>query len=120
MILSERDLDLVEIALESAATAVQSGATLRNRRDLDPLAREYLTALEHVREIRKRDEFGVPKGEHTATCGCRLKGRALLEPCAAHESLADVGPISAVVPDAVTGRYLVKKSDKSDPPENRR
>lgn len=50
---TERDLDLIEVALESAAQAVQSGASLRNKRDLDPLAAEYLHALASVRAWRK-------------------------------------------------------------------
>lgn len=50
--LTERDLDLIEVALEAAAQSVQHGATLRNKRDLDPLAREYLEALNRVEKGR--------------------------------------------------------------------
>ena len=51
--LTERDFELIEVALESAAQAVQSGASLRQRRGLDPLAREYLEALERVQQMRR-------------------------------------------------------------------
>lgn len=49
---SARSLDLAEIALENSAQSVQHGATLRNRRDLDPLAREYLVAAREVAALR--------------------------------------------------------------------
>lgn len=52
--LTERDYDLIEVALESAAQAVQSGVTLRTRSvELDPLAAEYLNALRHIRKDRR-------------------------------------------------------------------
>ena len=54
--LSERDLDLIEVALEAAAESCQSGATLRHmasKKSLDPLAREYLHALDGIREYRR-------------------------------------------------------------------
>lgn len=50
--LTPRDLELIEVALDSCANSVQSGATLRNKRGLDPLAREYLEALERVQKIK--------------------------------------------------------------------
>lgn len=34
------------------------------------------------------DEFGIPIGQHEATCGCKFKGRALVEPCNKHEWLS--------------------------------
>ena len=49
--LTERDMDLIEVALDAAVSAVQHGATLRTRK-LDPLALEYLTALDHVEKLR--------------------------------------------------------------------
>jgi hypothetical protein len=49
--LTERDLDLIEVALESCAQSVQSGASLTGR-GVDPLAREYLVALQHVEQMR--------------------------------------------------------------------
>lgn len=53
--LTERDFDLIEVALESAAQAVQSGATLRSRAaELDPLAAEYLNALRNIRKLRRQ------------------------------------------------------------------
>lgn len=53
--LTERDFDLIEVALESAAQAVQSGATLRSRAaELDPLAAEYLNALRNIRKFRRQ------------------------------------------------------------------
>lgn len=52
--MTPRQLELVELALESAAQACQASATLRRRRDLDPLAREYLEAADAVRELYKR------------------------------------------------------------------
>ncbi len=54
--LTDRDLELAGIALDSAANSVQSGATLRNRTDLDPLALEYLVAAQHVEKIQKGRE----------------------------------------------------------------
>ena len=51
--LTARDFDLIEVALDSAANSIQSGATLENR-GIDPLAREYLTALAHVERLRAR------------------------------------------------------------------
>lgn len=55
MTLSERELDLIEVALECAAQSVQSGASLHtpHNRNLDPLAAEYLHALESVERMRK-------------------------------------------------------------------
>lgn len=50
---SEGSLELAEIALEAAAQSVQSGATLHNKRDLDPLAREYLVAAADVTALRE-------------------------------------------------------------------
>lgn len=49
---SERSFDLVEVALDSAASSIQSGATLQQR-GIDPLAREYLVALEEFELLRK-------------------------------------------------------------------
>lgn len=49
---SERSLDLAEIALECAADSCQAGATLRSRRGLDPLAKEYLTAADEISRLR--------------------------------------------------------------------
>lgn len=48
---SARTLELAELALENSAQSVQSGATLRNRRDLDPLAREYLIAAKEIADF---------------------------------------------------------------------
>lgn len=31
-----------------------------------------------------RDELGFPIGDHTATCGCKLRGRSLIKPCEDH------------------------------------
>lgn len=50
---SSRDWDLVEVALDSAAQACQSGAMLSNKRDLDPLAREYLQAARAMERLRR-------------------------------------------------------------------
>lgn len=50
--LSDRDLELIEVALDSAANSVQSGATLRGARNLDPLAAEYIHALRGIQRIR--------------------------------------------------------------------
>jgi len=58
--LTDRDLELIDVALDSAANSVQAGATLRNRRGLDPLAAEYLTALEHVRAAKRVRVADVP------------------------------------------------------------
>lgn len=58
-VVTERDFDLIEVALEAAAGAVQNGADLRalrspaRRRKLDPLAEEYLIALEHITKLRQ-------------------------------------------------------------------
>lgn len=30
------------------------------------------------------DEFGIPKGEHRAKCGCEFRGRSVLRPCYEH------------------------------------
>lgn len=35
-------------------------------------------------EEEERDEFDIPTGEHTLTCGCQMRGRALLMPCSEH------------------------------------
>ena len=35
-------------------------------------------------EIEGLDEFGIPLGEHTLVCGCKMEGRSLLEPCTDH------------------------------------
>lgn len=53
-IISERSLDLAEIALESAAQSCQSGASLRNHRTLDPLAKEYLVAANQIAKYRDK------------------------------------------------------------------
>lgn len=45
---SARSLELAEVALESAAQACQSGASLRMKSGLDPLAREYLIAAQEI------------------------------------------------------------------------
>lgn len=51
--LTDRDLELIAVALESAAQSCQSGASLRQpRAKLDPLAREYLIALQHVEQLQ--------------------------------------------------------------------
>jgi hypothetical protein len=50
--ITSRDLDLIEVALDSAIAACQGGAVLRGRK-IDPLAREYLTAKDHLRHQRK-------------------------------------------------------------------
>lgn len=49
---TERSLDLAAVALESAAQACQSGASLRQERGLDPLAREYLVAARELEALR--------------------------------------------------------------------
>lgn len=49
---TNRDFDLIEVALDSAVHSVQAGATLRMK-GVDPLAREYLVALDAVRKWRK-------------------------------------------------------------------
>lgn len=49
---SVRSLELAEVALESAAQACQSGASLRQKKGLDPLAREYLIAAQEVEAFR--------------------------------------------------------------------
>lgn len=49
---SKRSFELVEVALDTAANACQSGATLQQR-GIDPLAREYLVALEEFELLRK-------------------------------------------------------------------
>lgn len=56
--LTERDYDLIEVALDSCANSVQSGATLTGK-GVDPLALEYLTALDHVQKDRR--EEGIPR-----------------------------------------------------------
>lgn len=43
-----RSVELAVIALEAAAEACQSGASLRQRAGLDPLAREYLIAAQEL------------------------------------------------------------------------
>lgn len=58
MTLTERDLELIQVALDSAAQAVQSGASLRSRR-LDPLAKEYLVALQHVEQLVQEQNAGA-------------------------------------------------------------
>jgi hypothetical protein len=45
-----RSFELAEVALESAANSVQSGATLQNR-GVDPLAREYLVAADELGKL---------------------------------------------------------------------
>lgn len=49
--LTERDLELIEVALESAVSAC--GTPLSERDDVHDLAREYRTALKHVREMQE-------------------------------------------------------------------
>lgn len=52
--LTDRDLDLIEIALDSAANSIQAGAVLARGRaidNLDPLAQEYVTALHRIQAI---------------------------------------------------------------------
>lgn len=54
---SERDFDLIEVALESAADACQPGAVRgHSLRQIDPLAAEYLRALDAVRHLRTQSE----------------------------------------------------------------
>lgn len=50
---SDRSLELAEVALEAAAQACQSGASLRDQ-GIDPLAREYLIAAREIAELRGR------------------------------------------------------------------
>lgn len=54
-IISTRSLELAVVSLESAAQACQSGASLRRKGGMDPLAREYLIAAEQVLLQRTRD-----------------------------------------------------------------
>lgn len=47
------------------------------------------------------DQFGIPLGEYTAKCGCRLKNRTLLKPCEEHEWISQVPTsISHTTPDS--------------------
>lgn len=55
---TERDFDLMEVALESAAESIQSGVIIRGGKAADPLAVEYLHALDAVRAWRNRVERG--------------------------------------------------------------
>lgn len=55
-LLTERERDLAVVALDSAAQACQSGASLRNQRGLDPLAREYLLVAQAIERMPVRDE----------------------------------------------------------------
>ena len=48
---SRRSLELAVFALENAAQTCQAGASLRQRRGLDPLAREYLIAAEELERV---------------------------------------------------------------------
>lgn len=49
---STRDFDLIEVALDAAATACQ-GFSASERGVVDPLAREYLSASEATQRLRK-------------------------------------------------------------------
>ena len=49
--LTARDLDLIEVALESAISAV--GSPLTERDDMDDLRAEYQHALDGVRRFRE-------------------------------------------------------------------
>lgn len=48
--LTERDRELIEVALTSAASACQGGRVTPTSRPSDPLAREYLSALRRLRK----------------------------------------------------------------------
>lgn len=73
---------------------------------------EEAFAAARVSDDVERDEFGIPTGEHTLVCGCRMKGRGLLEVCAEHwPLLGSVGDISIA---------NAPESDMPDDPENRR
>lgn len=48
---SARSIELAVVALEAAAQACQSGASLRQRTRLDPLAREYLIAAQEIERL---------------------------------------------------------------------
>lgn len=51
--LTQRDLELIEVALESAISAVGSGFTASDNRDMTDLASEYRHALAGVRKMGK-------------------------------------------------------------------
>lgn len=36
--------------------------------------------------MMERDEYGIPKGEHKAVCGCEFHGRSLLKTCDEHKN----------------------------------
>lgn len=63
---TDRDFDLMEIALDVCANTCQAGATLRNQRNLDPLAAEYLRALAAVRRWRKSASPNGVSSQRTA------------------------------------------------------
>jgi hypothetical protein len=37
--------------------------------------------------VTDRDEYGIPTGNHTLPCGCKAKGRKIVEPCAEHRHI---------------------------------
>ena len=52
--LTDRDIDLILVALDSAATSVQGGHVVLGKPGIDPLAAEYATAERKVDRLRRR------------------------------------------------------------------
>lgn len=51
-----RSVELAVVALKAAAMACQSGASLRQRIGLDPLAREYLIAAQELERLGEESQ----------------------------------------------------------------
>lgn len=63
----------------------------------------YVTSIEpetlgpfDVVAIDGFDKFGIPLGEFNASCGCKFKGRSLLESCEEHKWISEFSRLTSL------------------------